>query len=63
MLLCVDVCVRHHHEDAADGHVDVGDGDHCLVGGDGQSHGGGRVGDQYHREHEDEEGFGCGLQT
>lgn len=53
----------HHHGDAGEGHEDVGDGHHCLVGGDGQSHGGGGVGDQNHGEHEEEEGFNCRLQT
>lgn len=62
-MLHVFVFVFHHHEDAGDGHEDVGDGDHRLVCGDGQSHGGGGVGDQHHGEREREEGFSCRLQT
>lgn len=59
----VDACARHHHKDAGDGHEDVGNGHHRLVCRDGQSHGGGRVGDQNHGEHEEEEGGSCRLQT
>lgn len=51
-----------HHEDEADGHEEIGQRHHALVGRDGHGHGGGRVGGQGHGEREHAEGLHGALQ-
>lgn len=55
-FICNAECVcHHHHEHKADGHEDVGDGDHSLISRDGQCHWCGRVWHHNDGEEEDEE--------
>lgn len=58
------VCLEsHHHEDEGDGHEDAGETHDALVSWDGHGHGRGGVGHQGHRQREDQERWGCVLQT
>lgn len=43
----------HHHEHEGDGHVDVGDGHHVLIGRDGHHHRCRGVGGHGDGEHEE----------